>query len=162
MSSWLRRLSRDRGTRDGGHATRTQTENFNQHQKHKDTQYTNGHVGRDGHLVDQTGRSAPDEDGTFVYAPAAGHSSRTRARSITVGADRARSQSETREKAPSPLVRAFNDALQPYQDEIDELRLRLEDALYRVSTLEDERADMHAWIDKRGLRAGKYLLCFIM
>ena len=65
------------------------------------------------------------------------------------------------EPAPDPLTRAFNDAIRPYQEQIDDLRAQVEDTSYRLQRLEEERADMHAWIDKRGLRAGKlpsYLL----
>ena len=57
--------------------------------------------------------------------------------------------------APDPLTKAFNDAIRPYVDQIEVLRNELEDAQLQVQQLEDERADMHAWIDKRGLRAGK-------
>lgn len=60
------------------------------------------------------------------------------------------------EPAPDPLLRAFNDAIRPYQDQIDDLKNKMEDAQYQLNQLEDERADMHAWIDKRGLRAGLY------
>lgn len=57
--------------------------------------------------------------------------------------------------APDPLTKAFNEAIKPYVDQIDLLRNELEDTTMQVQQLEDERADMHAWIDKRGLRAGK-------
>lgn len=40
-------------------------------------------------------------------------------------------------------------------DQIDNLRNELDDVTVQVQQLEEERADMHAWIDKRGLRAGK-------
>lgn len=57
--------------------------------------------------------------------------------------------------APDPLTKAFNDAIKPYVEQIDMLRAEIDDANGRIEQLEDERADMHAWIDKRGLRAGK-------
>ena len=61
--------------------------------------------------------------------------------------------------APDPLTKAFNEAIneaiKPYHDRIEELRNELEDTTLQIQQLEDERADMHAWIDKRGLRAGK-------
>lgn len=57
--------------------------------------------------------------------------------------------------APDPLTKAFNDAIRPYLDQIDNLRNELDDVTLQVQQLEEERADMHAWIDKRGLRAGK-------
>ncbi len=59
---------------------------------------------------------------------------------------------------PDPLTKAFNDAIKPYVEQIDLLRAELEETTLQVQQLEDERADMHAWIDKRGLRAGKPLL----
>ena len=62
--------------------------------------------------------------------------------------------------APDPLTKAFNEAIKPYIEQIDLLRNELDDATLQVQHLEDERADMHAWIDKRGLRAGKSLISF--
>ena len=58
------------------------------------------------------------------------------------------------EPTPDPLTKAFNEAIRPYLDQIEELKNKLEDTNYQLQQLEDERADMHAWIDKRGLRAG--------
>ena len=57
--------------------------------------------------------------------------------------------------APDPLTKAFNEAIKPYVDQIEVLRNELDDTILQVQQLEDERADMYAWIDKRGLRAGK-------
>ena len=59
------------------------------------------------------------------------------------------------EPTPDPLAKAFNEAIRPYQEQIDDLKNKLEDNIYQLQQLEDERADMHAWIDKRGLRAGE-------
>ena len=61
--------------------------------------------------------------------------------------------------APDPLTKAFNEAIKPYIDQIETLKNELEDTTLQLQQLEDERADMHAWIDKRGLRAGKLALC---
>ncbi|KAL8791376.1 MAG: hypothetical protein Q9195_005914 [Heterodermia aff. obscurata] len=55
--------------------------------------------------------------------------------------------------APDTLTKAFNEAIKPYLEQIELLRNELEDTTIQVQQLEDERADMHAWIDKRGLRA---------
>jgi hypothetical protein len=57
--------------------------------------------------------------------------------------------------APDPLTRAFNEALRPYLEQIDALQASLEDANAQVEQLEKERNEMHAWIDKRGLRPGE-------
>ena len=70
------------------------------------------------------------------------------------------------EPTPDPLTRAFNDALKPYmerinllQGDIDEANNRinlmkndLDNANTHVSRLESEKASLHNWIDKRGLR----------
>lgn len=56
--------------------------------------------------------------------------------------------------APDPLTKAFNEAIKPYVDQIETLKNEAEDLTLQLQQLEDERADMHAWIDKRGLRAG--------
>lgn len=58
-------------------------------------------------------------------------------------------------QAPDPLTRAFNEAVRPYLDKIDRLEAEIEEKNLDIQQLEEERADMHAWIDKRGLRAGK-------
>lgn len=60
--------------------------------------------------------------------------------------------------APDPLTRAFNDAIRPYQEQIEMLKAEIDDKELQLQHLEDERADMHAWIDKRGLRAGMGIL----
>ena len=56
---------------------------------------------------------------------------------------------------PDPLTRAFNEAIKPYLEQIELLKNDLEDAHQQIQQYESERADMHAWIDKRGLRPGK-------
>ncbi|KAI4104191.1 MAG: hypothetical protein L6R37_003452 [Teloschistes peruensis] len=56
-------------------------------------------------------------------------------------------------QAPDPLTRAFNEAVKPYLDKIERLQAELDERNLDITQLEDERADMHAWIDKRGLRA---------
>ena len=58
------------------------------------------------------------------------------------------------EPTPDPLAKAFNDAIRPFQLKIEEYERDLDDKDYKIEQLENERADMHAWIDKRGLRAG--------
>ncbi|KAA6409850.1 MAG: hypothetical protein FRX48_06462 [Lasallia pustulata] len=55
--------------------------------------------------------------------------------------------------APDPLTRAFNEAIKPYLEQINLLKNQLDDMKLQVQDLEDERSDMHTWIDKRGLRA---------
>jgi hypothetical protein len=57
--------------------------------------------------------------------------------------------------APDTLTKAFNEAIKPYVDQIETLKQELEEKEMQLQQLEEERADMHAWIDKRGLRAGR-------
>ncbi len=58
------------------------------------------------------------------------------------------------EPAPDLLTRAFNEAVRPYTDKIEQLETDLQDMRAYVESLENERRDVHAWIDKRGLRPG--------
>jgi hypothetical protein len=60
------------------------------------------------------------------------------------------------ESAPDLLTRAFNEAVRPYTDKIEQLEQQLADLQGWVDTLERERSEMHGWIDKRGLRPGEY------
>ena len=150
MSSWLRRLSRDRSSKDQSELPMP-SRPFSHHveqsppQPYKDTQYSSGFNSQDRL---QNYRPATSGEGQYNNPQAAARASAGNAdgtnRNITTGL----------EPTPSPLTRAFNDAIRPYQEQIEELRAQLEDTMYRLQTLEDERADMHAWIDKRGLRAG--------
>ena len=62
--------------------------------------------------------------------------------------------------APDLLTRAFNEAVKPYQEKIDNLENQLADLQSWVEQLEKQRDELHAWIDKRGLRPGKnYVAC---
>ena len=54
--------------------------------------------------------------------------------------------------APDMLTRAFNDALKPYTDRINLLQADLDNANAQINRLEGEKAALHNWIDKRGLR----------
>jgi hypothetical protein len=58
------------------------------------------------------------------------------------------------ESAPDPLTRAFNEALRPYTDKIEQLEMQLGELQTFVDQLERQRSEMHSWIDKRGLRPG--------
>jgi hypothetical protein len=59
------------------------------------------------------------------------------------------------EAAPDLLTRAFNEAVRPYTDKIEQLENQLQDLQQWVEQLERQRDEVHAWIDKRGLRPGK-------
>ncbi|CAI6337567.1 unnamed protein product [Periconia digitata] len=56
------------------------------------------------------------------------------------------------EPMPDLLAQAFNQAVRPYTDKIEQLESQLADMQAWVEQLEQQRAEVHAWIDKRGLR----------
>lgn len=154
--SWLRRLSRDRSSkaeqdlpipsRPFSHSVDSPTAG----QPYKDTQYSG-----DFNSQDKLQTYRPSTAGEPGYVNISSPNQRTQPGSaVTNGEAMNRSAFEP---APDPLTKAFNEAIRPYQIRIDELKAELEEKVYQVEKLEDERADMHAWIDKRGLRAGKFI-----
>ncbi|XPS77189.1 hypothetical protein M3J09_009221 [Ascochyta lentis] len=56
------------------------------------------------------------------------------------------------EPMPDLLAAAFNQAVRPYTDKIEQLESQLADMQSWVEQLEAQRAEVHSWIDKRGLR----------
>ena len=56
--------------------------------------------------------------------------------------------------APDLLTAAFNAAVKPYSDRIADLESELRNMQADIRHLEQERNEVIAWIDKRGLRAG--------
>ena len=154
--SWLRRLSRDRSSkadqdlpmpsRPFSHSVESPTTG----QPYKDTQYSSGFNSSDK-LQSYRPSTGGGEPG-YVNIPAPAQ--RMKAATTTADEDMAMNRSAY-EPAPDPLTKAFNEALRPYQDQIEDLKAEVEEKNYQIEKLEDERADMHAWIDKRGLRAGK-------
>jgi len=62
------------------------------------------------------------------------------------------------ESAPDLLTRAFNEAVRPYTDKIEQLEAQVADLQSWVEQLEVQRSEVHSWIDKRGLRPGKFTL----
>ena len=65
------------------------------------------------------------------------------------------------EPMPDMLTRAFNEAVRPYTDKIEQLEGEISDLRNWVEQLELQRSEVHSWIDKRGLRPGKILLAVI-
>lgn len=59
------------------------------------------------------------------------------------------------EPMPDLLTRAFNEAVRPYTDKIEQLEGEIADLRNWVEQLEIQRSEVHSWIDKRGLRPGK-------
>ncbi|KAK1079423.1 hypothetical protein LTR33_006404 [Friedmanniomyces endolithicus] len=64
---------------------------------------------------------------------------------------------DTREPAPDLLLLAFNQALRPYTDKVENLESEIADLRAYIDQLESQRGDVHAWIDKRGLRPARPL-----
>jgi hypothetical protein len=58
------------------------------------------------------------------------------------------------EPMPDLLAAAFNQAVRPYTEKIEQLESQLADMQAWVEQLEAQRAEVHSWIDKRGLRPG--------
>ncbi|EME44048.1 hypothetical protein DOTSEDRAFT_111860, partial [Dothistroma septosporum NZE10] len=54
--------------------------------------------------------------------------------------------------APDLLLQAFNQAIRPYSDKIENLEGEIADLKAYIDALERQRGEVHAWIDKRGLR----------
>ena len=54
--------------------------------------------------------------------------------------------------APDLLTQAFNQALRPHMDKVDTLESEIADLRAYIDQLEAQRGEVHAWIDKRGLR----------
>jgi hypothetical protein len=64
-------------------------------------------------------------------------------------------RSSKHEPAPDLLLQAFNQALRPYNDKVENLENEIHDLKAYIDQLEAQQRDVHAWIDKRGLRPGK-------
>ena len=149
--SFFRRLSRDRSSKgdpDLQMPIRAQPyADGSSHQAslYKDTQYPSSPTSQDKL---QSYRAPAPQD--HIYSP----SQRPPGTSSDATTHTA-PPTATMAPAPDPLTKAFNDAIRPYLEQIETLRSELDDMTLSVQQLEDERADMHAWIDKRGLRAGK-------
>lgn len=58
------------------------------------------------------------------------------------------------EPMPDLLAQAFNQAIRPYTEKIEQLEAQLADMQAWIEQLEQQRAEVHGWIDKRGLRPG--------
>jgi len=56
------------------------------------------------------------------------------------------------ESAPDLLTRAFNEAVRPYTTKLEEMENEIENLRLYIEQLEGHRSEVHAWIDKRGLR----------
>jgi hypothetical protein len=78
----------------------------------------------------------------------------TQNRVSSVGTDTAPMSAKS-EAGPDLLIRAFNEALRPHQEKVDQLEAQLADLQAYVDSLEQQRAEVYSWIDKRGLRPGK-------
>ena len=157
--SWLRRFSRDRSSKveDDFHTT---SRPFS----HSVDSPTIGHGynsnGFDSQDRLQNHRPSTAGEAGYVSIPAPSKRTQTAGGGgggATTSKDEDAMNRSAFEPTPDPLTKAFNEALRPYQDQLEDLKEQLEEKSYQIEKLEDERADMHAWIDKRGLRAGENL-----
>ncbi|MCJ1405207.1 hypothetical protein MMC11_008433 [Xylographa trunciseda] len=154
--SWLRRLSRDRNSKgeqdfqqqkpmsfrpSSSYADNNSNQNSNQpFSPLKDSQFSSNHNSQD---MLQSYRRAASQDQQYSLP----------GRPLNSSSDAVMHNTPANiVPAPDPLTRVFNEAIKPYVEQIDILKNDLEDANQRVQELEQERAEMHAWIDKRGLR----------
>ena len=62
--------------------------------------------------------------------------------------------SRKEQPAADLLMQAFNQALKPHMDKVDQMEAEIADLRGYISQLEQQQSDVHAWIDKRGLRPG--------
>ncbi|KAL8741702.1 MAG: hypothetical protein Q9190_005716, partial [Brigantiaea leucoxantha] len=156
--SWLRRLSRDRSSKneiDFPMPVRPHSFADQQSPPYKEAQYHSNYNSQDRLQPSSSYRPATathDHQGSSsgynalpIQRPQEPSSS-----NATGGHN---TPSTAMAPAPDPLTRAFNDAIKPYLDKIDHLEAEIHEKNLDIQALEDERADMHAWIDKRGLRA---------
>ena len=157
--SWLRRLSRDRSSKnDPDFPMPNRPSSFADHNPqsppYKDTQYASTYNSQD-RLQSYRPTTAPSQDQQHYN-------------SLPIQRPQETSHNATghntppQMSAPDPLTRAFNEAVKPYIEKIERLQAEIEDKNLDIQQLEDERADMHAWIDKRGLRAGKFSYCIVL
>jgi hypothetical protein len=59
---------------------------------------------------------------------------------------------DSMQAAPDLLTQAFNQALRPHMDKVEGLESEIADLRAYIDQLEAQRSEVHAWIDKRGLR----------
>lgn len=105
--------------------------------------------------------SQPTEVGHGTYNSA--HTSASARNTMSNGYSNAPAQnyesasSTTRKHEPAPdlLLQAFNQALRPYNDKVENLENEINDLKSYIDQLEAQQRDVHAWIDKRGLRPGQ-------
>ena len=149
--SWLRRLSRDR-------TSKSDSDNYRD-MPIRPAPFANGdHQGSPTYKDTEFPSTPNSQDKLQSFRPArqpdAYNSSPPRLPGTATN-DAPQTPPTQMAAAPDPLTRAFNDAIRPYQDQIEFLKAEIDDKELQLQHLEDERADMHAWIDKRGLRAGE-------
>ena len=145
--SWLRRLSRDRTSKlDPDYQTIDNNNNFRPQTSYIDTKQPA--VTKDSHYPttpdNNMMRRSQQEERRFSSPSRPQHN---------VGSDEgANHAASPMAPAPDPLTRAFNEALKPFNEKISLLQADLDVANAQVHALEAEKAALHNWIDKRGLR----------
>ncbi|MCJ1445638.1 MAG: hypothetical protein MMC23_006143 [Stictis urceolatum] len=157
MTSWLRRLSRDRGSKYAEdypppdndmnaafrpHSSYHHSENSTRQPEAiatKDSQFPP--TPTSGDMLRNSNRGGdPQHWSSPTQPPQPPNNAMTN------------SSSTNMEAPPDLLTRAFNETLRPYQERVHLLQADLESAHQQIQRLESEKAEMHNWIDKRGLR----------
>ena len=63
---------------------------------------------------------------------------------------------------PDMLTRAFNEAVRPYTEKIEMLESELAEMQDYMRSIDQQRMEIFAWIDKRGLRPGTIVASFYL
>lgn len=143
--SWLRRLSRDRSSK---YEPEYQQPETNYRSDRPPTSYT------------ESRQSAPTKDTQYPTTPEMLRRSQQEQKNHSfaphgappASSDDGTMHTATMAAAPDPLTRAFNEAIKPYHEKMSLLQADLDNANAQIHSLEAEKAALHNWIDKRGLR----------
>ena len=149
--SWFRRLSRDRTSKFEDDYSRDYQEpqQYNRPQSNQETKSFAAQKASEYHQSSEMMRRSQPEPQSFDnnhYASSQPQMGRTTNGNV------AAEGLPNFEPAPDMLTRAFNESLKPYTERISLLQQDLDAANAEINKLESEKAALHNWIDKRGLR----------
>lgn len=115
-----------------------------------------GHKSSGSQMYARTSQPTEVGHGQYGTHPMGGHASNGY---VDPNANRSyeNTSSYARKAEPTPdlLLQAFNQALRPYNDKVENLENEIADLKAYIDQLEAQQRDVHAWIDKRGLRPGE-------
>ncbi|MCJ1323453.1 hypothetical protein MMC10_000113 [Thelotrema lepadinum] len=149
--SWFRRLSRDRSSKfdDDYHRDYQEPQQHIRPQSHQETRsFSAQKDSQYNPSAEMMRRSQPephqyDQNHYSSSQPQMGRS---------MNGDGAMDSTSNFAPAPDMLTRAFNEALKPYTERINLMQADIDAANAEINKLESEKAALHNWIDKRGLR----------